>query len=116
MCGAQEEMKASSNSVIWCVTVATHSPEVSTFAVLCQDICARSLEVQHAAVEGAIVRVSEGNAGGRAGKAARTAQAGDDGGRFILTACAHRFSYTGSVWTSRTQAPDSKTLMRNASC
>lgn len=85
---------------VGCVTTATHSPEVSTFTVLCQDIRARSLEVQHAAVEGAIMRVSEGNAGGRAGKAVRTTQTGDNGGCFILTVCAHRFSYTGSIWTS----------------
>lgn len=45
------------------VTMVTHSPEVSTLAVLCQDIRARSLEVQHAAIEGAIMRVAEDNAG-----------------------------------------------------
>lgn len=44
--------------------MVTHSPEVATLTVLCQDICARSLEVQHAAIEGAIMRVAKHNAGG----------------------------------------------------
>lgn len=76
------------------VTVVTHSPEVSTLTVLGQDICARSLEVQHAAIEGAIMRVSEGNAGGWTRKAVRTTQTRDDGWHLVLGAHTHRHTGT----------------------
>lgn len=59
-------------------------PEVSALAVLRQDVGARPLEVQHAAVEGAIVRVSKGDAGGGSREAVRAAQAGHDGWHLVL--------------------------------
>ena len=51
------------------VTLGTSAPEVSALTVLSQDVGARPLEVQHAAVEGAVMGVSEGDAGGGAGQA-----------------------------------------------
>lgn len=72
--------------------MVTHSPEVSTLTVLCQDVCARSLEVQHAAIEGAIMRVSEGNAGGRTRKTVGTTQTRDDGWHLILVINTHKDS------------------------
>ncbi len=64
--------------------MVTYSPEVSTLTILCQDICARSLKVQHAAIERAIVRVTEGDAGGWTRKAVRTTQTWDNGWHLVL--------------------------------
>lgn len=64
----------------------TRLPEVPPLAVLRQDVRARSLEVQHPAVEGAIVRVSECDAGGGSREAVRATQARDDGRHLVLGA------------------------------
>lgn len=66
------------------MAAAVRSPEVSALAVLGQDVSARSLEVQHASVKGAIMRVSECDAGGWSRKAVRTAQPWDHGGHLVL--------------------------------
>lgn len=73
------------------------SPKVSIFTVLCQDVCACSLEVQHSAVKAAIMRVAKGNAGGRTREAVRTAQTWDNSWHLILTVDTHtsKFSYIG---------------------
>lgn len=63
---------------------ATLWPEVSTFTVLRQDVRARSLEVKHAAIEGAIMRITEGDAGSRTGKTMRTTQTWNDCKHLIL--------------------------------
>lgn len=69
-------------------------PEVSALAVLRQDVRARSLEVQHAAVEGAIMRVSKRDAGGGSRKAVRAAQAGHDGRHLVLGANTRSHAHT----------------------
>lgn len=80
--------KQQTNKAPW-VTIVTRSPEVSALTVLCQDIRARSLEVQHASIEGAIMRVSEGNTGGWTRKAVRTTQTRDNGWHLVLGGNTH---------------------------
>lgn len=60
------------------------SPEVSALAVLGQNVGACSLEVQHASIKGAIMRVSKSSASGWSRKAARTTQPRDNGRHLIL--------------------------------
>lgn len=67
----------------------TCSPEVSALTVLGQDVSARSLEVQHASIKGAIMRVSKSNAGGWSRKAARTTQPWDNGWHLVLDINTH---------------------------
>lgn len=52
------------------------APEVPSMAVLGQHIAAAALEVQQAAIEGAVMGVSEGHAGSRPAQAAGAAAAG----------------------------------------
>ena len=65
------------------------APEVPAMAVLGQHVAAGALEVQQAAVEGAVMRVSEGHAGSRPGQAAGTAAAGTQGGGLVLASAPH---------------------------
>lgn len=60
------------------------APKVASTAVLGQHVAAAALEVQQAAVEGAVMRVSEGHAGSGPGQAAGTAAAGTQGGGLVL--------------------------------
>lgn len=60
------------------------APEVRSAAVLGQHVAAAALEVQQAAVEGAVMRVSEGCAGGGSRQAAGAAAAGTQGGGLVL--------------------------------
>lgn len=53
-------------------------------AVLGQHVAAAALEVQQAAIEGAVMGVSEGHAGSRPGQTAGTAAAGTQGRDLIL--------------------------------
>lgn len=69
------------------------SPEVSTLTVLDQDVSARSLEVQHASIKGAIVRVAKSNAGGWSRKAVRTTQPRDNGWHLILDINKHTHAH-----------------------
>lgn len=59
-------------------------PEVLALAVLGQHVTAAALEVQQAAIEGAVMGVSEGHAGSRPGQTAGTAAAGTQGRSLIL--------------------------------
>lgn len=65
------------------------APEVPATAVLGQHVAAAALEVQQAAVEGAVMRVSEGHAGSGPGQAAGTAAAGTQGGGLVLASARH---------------------------
>lgn len=53
-------------------------------AVLGQHVAAAALEVQQAAVEGAVMGISEGHAGSGPGQAAGAAAAGIQGGGLVL--------------------------------
>lgn len=59
------------------------------------------MKVQHATIKGAIMRVSECNAGGWTRKAARTTQTRDDGWHLILEANTQKLTYR--LTTSRTK-------------
>lgn len=59
-------------------------PEVLAVAVLGQHVAAAALEVQQAAIEGAVMGVSEGHAGSQPGQTAGTAAAGTQGRDLIL--------------------------------
>ena len=65
------------------------APEVPATAVLGQHVAAAALKVQQAAVEGAVMRVSEGHAGSGPGQAAGTAAAGTQGGGLVLASAPH---------------------------
>lgn len=60
------------------------APEVPSTAVPGQHVAAAALEVQQAAVEGAVMGVSEGHAGSRPRQAAGAAAAGIQGGSLVL--------------------------------
>lgn len=59
-------------------------PEVSRLTVLRQDVSARSLKVEHATVEGAVMRIPKGDAGRRTRNAMRTTQTRSDCRHLIL--------------------------------
>lgn len=70
------------------------APEVVTVAVLGQHVTAAALEVQQAAIERAVMGVSEGHAGSRSGQTAGAAAAGTQGRSLILASDPNTVSHS----------------------
>ena len=81
------------------------APEVPATAVLGQHVAATALEMQQAAVEGAVMRVSEGHAGSGPGQAARTAAAGTQGGGLVLASAPHTVRHAALPARPRAEPP-----------
>ena len=81
------------------------APKVPATAVLGQHVAATALEMQQAAVEGAVMRVSEGHAGSGPGQAARTAAAGTQGGGLVLASAPHTVRHAALPARPRAEPP-----------
>lgn len=83
------------------VVIGNVDAEVSALTVLCQHVGTRPLEVQHAAVEGAVVGVPERYAGGGAGQAVGAAHTWDQGRGLIRSAGQQGAAFAVAVNISR---------------
>lgn len=91
------------------------APEVPATAVLGQHVATAALEVQQAAVEGAVMRVSEGHAGSGPGQAARTAAAGTQGGGLVLASAPHTVRHAALPAGPRAEPPRRTEHLRGGS-
>ena len=90
------------------------APKVPSTAVLGQHVAAAALEVQQAAVEGAVMRVSEGHAGSGPGQAAGAAAAGTQGGGLVLASAPDTVRHAALPAVPHAKPPGGRRIARKA--